>query len=340
MKEKVKALTDQALREIGESKTQSALNDIRVRVLGKSGELTALLRNMKDLSPEERPEAGKIVNEAREKLEEAIAARLKTLDEETLNKRLKEERIDITIDEKTPQMGGYHPLTIVRNKIVDFFTSLGCIIADSPEIETDYYNFEALNIPADHPAREMQDTFFVTDNILLRSQTSAGQIRTMEKIKPPLKMLSPGRVFRADEVDATHSPVFHQIEGLVVDKGITLCDLKGTLDLFAKQFFGAQTKTRFRPSYFPFTEPSVEVDASCARCGGTGCNVCKGTGWIEILGAGMVNRNVLVNCGIDPDEYTGFAFGVGLDRITNLIYGISDLRTVFENDIRFLKQFN
>ena len=340
MKEKVKALTDKALREIGGSETQAALNDVRVRVLGKGGELTALLRNMKDLAPEERPEAGKIVNEAREALEAAIAARQKALDEETLGRRLKEEKIDITIDGKAPQMGGYHPLTLVRNKIVDFFTSLGFIIADSPEIETDYYNFEALNIPADHPAREMQDTFFITDKILLRSQTSAGQIRTMEKIKPPLKMLSPGRVFRADEVDATHSPVFHQIEGLVVDKGITLCDLKGTLDLFAKQFFGEQTKTRFRPSYFPFTEPSVEVDASCARCGGSGCSACKGTGWIEILGAGMVNRAVLAGCGIDPDEYTGFAFGVGLDRITNLIFGISDLRTVFENDIRFLKQFN
>lgn len=316
------------------------LNEIRVKVLGKNGELTALLKGMKDLPPEQRPQAGKIVNVARESLEKSIAARQSVLEKQELDRRLLAEKIDISIDMPGQRTGGFHPLTIVRNKIVDFFASLGFVIADSPEIETDYYNFEALNIPADHPAREMQDTFFINETILLRSQTSAGQIRMMEKVKPPLKMISPGRVFRADEADATHTPVFHQVEGLVVDKGITMCDLKGILDLFAKNFFSSSTKTRFRPSYFPFTEPSVEVDASCSRCGGKGCNVCKGTGWIEIMGAGMVNRNVLTNCGIDPDEYTGFAFGGGLDRITNIIYGITDARIPFENDVRFLKQFN
>lgn len=339
MEESVKKLTDQTLKKISECNTTAELNDVRVSVLGKSGELTALLKSMKDLPPEQRPQAGKIVNVARETLEKAIAARQAELNNQALLKKLREEKIDISIDLKK-QTGGLHPLTHIRNRVVEFFSSLGFVIADSPEIETDYYNFEALNIPADHPAREMQDTFFVTDKILLRSQTSAGQIRLMEKVKPPIKMLSPGRVFRADESDATHSPVFHQVEGLVVDKGITMCDLKGILDLFARNFFGESTKIRFRPSYFPFTEPSVEVDASCHRCGGKGCNVCKGTGWIEILGAGMVNRNVLANCGIDPDEYTGYAFGAGLDRIMTIVYGINDLRIPFENDVRFLKQFN
>ncbi len=340
MKESVNKLTETSVNRIAACDTISDLNDIRVKILGKNGELTAILKGMKDIPPEKRPEAGKIVNEAREKLEQAITSRQKALEDAELERRLACEKIDISINTNTLPVGGLHPLTIVRNRIVDFFSSLGFIVADSPEIETDYYNFEALNIPKDHPAREMQDTFFITENILLRSQTSAGQIRMMEKVKPPLKMISPGRVFRADEVDATHSPVFHQVEGLVVDKGITMCDLKGMLDLFAKKFFGESTKTRFRPSYFPFTEPSVEVDASCSQCGGKGCRVCKGTGWIEILGAGMVNRNVLNNCGINPDEYTGFAFGAGLDRITNIIYGINDLRTFFENDVRFLKQFD
>lgn len=340
MEESVKKLTEETAAQIDACGSAAQLNEIRVKVLGKNGELTALLKSMKDLPPEKRPEAGKIVNAARQTLESAIIARQADLEKAELEQRLQAEKIDITIDRPLPYTGGYYPLTLVRNRIVDFFVSLGFVVADSPEIETDYYNFEALNIPADHPAREMQDTFFVTDSILLRSQTSAGQIRMMEKVKPPLKMISPGRVFRADEADATHTPVFHQVEGLVVDQGITMCDLKGILDLFAQKFFSRDTKTRFRPSYFPFTEPSVEVDASCSQCGGKGCNVCKGTGWIEIMGAGMVNRNVLRNCGIDPDEYTGFAFGCGLDRITNIIYGITDARIPFENDVRFLKQFN
>ena len=340
MEESVKKLTAETIASISACKTVSELNDVRVKTLGKSGALTALLKGMKDVPPEKRPAAGKIVNDARETLEQAVSERQKALENEELLRKLNEERIDITIDSPLKNRGGLHPLSIMRNRIEEFFCSLGFVIADSPEIETDYYNFEALNIPADHPAREMQDTFFITENILLRSQTSSGQIRMMEKVKPPIKMLSPGRVFRSDEADATHSPVFHQVEGLVVDKGITMCDLKGILDLFAKKFFSNETKTRFRPSYFPFTEPSVEVDASCGKCGGKGCNVCKGTGWIEIMGAGMVNRNVLKNCGINPDEYTGFAFGCGLDRITNIIYGISDARIPFENDLRFLKQFN
>lgn len=339
MEESVKALTQNTLAAIAAAQSVSALEEVRVKVLGKNGELTALLKSMKDIPPERRPEAGKIVNVARAELEQAIAAKSAALKNAELDRKLREEKIDITIEGAAPQIGGLHPISIMRQRIEDFFSSLGFVVADSPEIETDYYNFEALNIPADHPAREMQDTFYVAPGILLRSQTSAGQIRMMEKVKPPIKMISPGRVFRSDEVDATHSPVFHQVEGLVVDKGITMCDLKGILDLFARTFFHADTKTRFRPSYFPFTEPSVEVDVTCSRCGGKGCRVCKGTGWIEILGAGLVNRNVLSGCGIDPDEYTGLAFGVGLDRITNIIYGINDLRTMFENDVRFLAQF-
>ena len=339
MEESVKQLTEHTLAAVSACETPGELNELRIKVLGKSGELTAILKGMKDLPPEKRPEAGKIVNVARETIEKAVSEKQQSLAKSELEKRMQSEKIDVSIDE-THTAGGLHPVTIVRDRIVDFFSSLGFMVAETPEIETDYYNFEALNVPADHPAREMQDTFFITDKILLRSQTSAGQIRVMEKIKPPIKMVSPGRVFRADDADATHSPVFHQLEGLVVDKGVTMCDLKGVLELFARKFFGNDTKIRFRPSYFPFTEPSVEVDASCSQCGGKGCRVCKGTGWIEILGAGMVNRNVLMGCGIDPDEYTGFAFGVGLDRITSIIYGINSLRTMFENDVRFLKQFN
>ncbi len=338
MKQQIEKLTASCIRQIKAASTRKVLTDIKVGVLGKSGELTALLRNLKDLPCEQRPEAGKLVNEAREKLEAAFAEKFEVLHKEEVAAKLASERIDITIDRPYHDVGCLHPLNKVKNEIVDFFVSLGFIVTDSPEIETDYYNFEALNTPADHPARDVQDTFYINDHILLRSQTSTGQIRTMEKVKPPIKMISPGRVYRADDLDATHSPMFHQIEGLVVDKHITMCDLKGILDMFAKHFFDEKCKTRFRPSYFPFTEPSVEVDVSCNHCHGNGCRVCKGTGWIEILGAGMVNRNVLTNCGINPDEYTGFAFGMGLERITNIIYK-TDMRAIFENDIRFLKQF-
>lgn len=338
MEEQIKKLTDSCILQINDCQNQKALSEIKVKILGKNGELTALLRNLKDLSAEDRPKAGKWVNDAREILEKKFDEKFSALYREETAKKLAAEKIDITIDKRYRDVGSLHPLNTVKNKIIDFFVSLGFIVTESPEIETDYYNFEALNTPYDHPARDMQDTFYITDHILLRSQTSAGQIRTMEKVKPPIKMISPGRVYRSDDLDATHSPMFHQIEGLVVDKNITMCDLKGILDMFAQHVFGEECKTRLRPSYFPFTEPSVEVDATCNHCHGSGCRVCKGTGWIEILGAGMVNRNVLINCGINPDEYTGFAFGMGLDRVTSIIHK-TDMRAVFENDIRFLKQF-
>lgn len=338
MEEAIKTLTQSCLEQIENAQCQKVLNEVKVKVLGKNGELTALLRNLKDLPADQRPLAGKWVNEARELLESKFDEKFSALYREETAKKLSGEKIDITIDKSCRDVGCLHPLNQVKNKIIDFFLSLGFIVTQSPEIETDYYNFEALNTPYDHPARDMQDTFYITDHILLRSQTSTGQIRTMEKVKPPIKMISPGRVYRSDDLDATHSPMFHQIEGLVVDKNITMCDLKGILDMFAQHFFGEACKTRFRPSYFPFTEPSVEVDATCNHCHGSGCRVCKGTGWIEILGAGMVNRNVLKNCGINPDEYTGFAFGMGLDRVTNIIHK-TDMRAVFENDVRFLKQF-
>ena len=340
MKEKLKDITARALLAIENADNNKDLAQVKVEILGKSGELTSVLRNMKDLSPEERPLAGKLVNEARVEIEQAFDKKFKYLHDKELSEKLEAEKIDITIEGSDKKIGGLHPLTQMQNEVIDFFTSLGFAVLDSPEIETDYYNFKALNVPDNHPARDMQDTFYITDSILLRTQTSAGQIRYMEDKKPPLKMINIGRVFRSDDVDATHSPVFHQIEGLVVDKHITMCDLKGILAKFAQRFFGEKTQIRFRPSYFPFTEPSVEVDASCPYCGGKGCRVCKGTGWIEILGAGIVNRNVLSTCGIDPDEYTGFAFGIGLDRITTICHGINDMRLEFENDIRFLKQFS
>ena len=340
MEDKIKIIVDEAVQAIESAQSQKDLNDVKVVYLGKSGKISLLMRDLKDIPKEQKPAFGKMVNDARVEVENIFTEKFDLLYKKELKAKLESEKIDITIDKENTKIGNLHPLTIVRRRVEDYFASMGFIIVDSPEIETDYYNFEALNTPEDHPARDMQDTFYVTDHILLRSQTSAGQIRTMEKIKPPIKMITVGRVFRSDDIDATHSPVFHQIEGLVVDKNITMCDLKGMLDAFAKHFFGNSTQTRFRPSYFPFTEPSVEVDASCPHCHGKGCRVCKGTGWIEILGAGMVNRNVLTNCKIDPDEFTGFAFGVGLDRITTIMHGISDMRVEFENDVRFLKQFN
>lgn len=318
--------------------TMSDIQNIRVKFLGKNGELTAALKELKNIEPAERGAYGKRLNDVKTVFEETLSELEARFSKQELDTKLKTERIDISIDSPILR-GNIHPETRVTNDIIDIFLGLGFSVYDGREIETDYYNFEALNLPADHPAREMQDTFYITDKILLRTQTSTTQVRIMETSKPPIKMLNPGRVYRSDAPDATHSPMFHQIEGLVVDKNITLCDLKGVLDLFAKKFFGEQTKTRMRPSFFPFTEPSVEIDATCGICGGKGCNVCKGTGWLEILGAGMVNRRVLKNCGIDPDLYSGFAFGIGVDRTTNIKYGITDMRMVFENDIRFLKQF-
>ncbi len=338
MEQKISKLKNEVKAKIASISSAKELTDLKVEVLGKNGELTLILRGLKDLSESERPIVGKIVNEARVELEALFNEKFSALERKELDEKLLKEKVDITVD-KNYTLGKVHPLNAIKRKVIDFFVSMGFIVTDSPEIETQYYNFDMLNIPADHPAREMQDTFFITDDILLRTQTSAGQIRTMEKTKPPIKMISPGRVFRSDEADATHTPCFHQLEGLVVDKGITMCDLKGILASFAKHFFSKETKIRFRPSHFPFTEPSVEVDVSCVHCGGEGCNVCKHTGWIEILGAGMVNRKVLSGCGIDPDVYTGFAFGIGLDRITAIIHGINDARVPFEGDIRFLKQF-
>ena len=291
------------------------------------------------LSAEERPVIGQLANEVRADIDAAIADAKKRLEADALNQKLAAEKLDITMPGKSGKIGGLHPINTVLNDMIDIFQSMGFDVVDGPEVETDYYNFEALNVPADHPARDMQDTFYLSDNLLLRTQTSAAQIRTMKTRKPPIRIVCPGRVFRADEVDATHSPVFHQMEGLVVDKGVTMCDLLGVLEKFAHEIYGPETKVKFRPSFFPFTEPSVEVDVSCSECGGKGCRVCKGTGWIEILGAGMVHPNVLRACDIDPEVYSGFAFGIGLDRLTTTRYKISDIRLLFENDIRFLEQF-
>lgn len=338
MQEKLELLAAKTAERIKKAASAKEINELRVEVLGKNGELTLLLKGLKDVSEAERPFIGKLINETRSAIEQQISQAASVFEKQELNRKLLSERIDITID-KPHEYGKLHPLNVIRQKAIDFFVSMGFTVAESPEIEYTKYNFDMLNIPEDHPARAPQDTFFITDNILLRTQTSAGQVRVMEKYKPPIKMISPGRVFRSDEADATHTPCFHQLEGLVVDKGITMCDLKGILGAFARNFFSQETKVRFRPSYFPFTEPSVEVDLSCVHCGGKGCNVCKGTGYIEILGAGMVNRKVLQGCNIDPDEYTGFAFGMGLDRITALIHGINDARVPFEGDICFLKQF-
>lgn len=334
--DKVLVSTKSALMSVD---SEVGLNEIRISVLGKSGTLTSILKQLKDVSQEDRPMVGKAVNDVRAEIEKLLENRGKELHQKALSEKLENEKIDITIDKKSTLQGGLHPLYKVKKLITDYFANKGFMLVDSPEIETDYYNFQALNTPEDHPARDTQDTFYITDNILLRTQTSAGQIRTMEEVKPPIKIVSFGKVYRFDEIDATHSAVFHQLEGLAVDKGITMCDLKGILSDFAKYFFGKDTKTRFRPSFFPFTEPSVEVDATCPSCKGSGCRMCKGTGWMEILGAGMVNRNVLTNCNIDPDVYTGFAFGIGIDRVSLIVHSINDLRNVYENDVRFLKQF-
>ena len=340
MKEQLEALRMEALQELENTETLKDLEEFRVRFMGKKGSLTALLKGMGSLPAEERPKMGQLVNELRQQLETALSERATALQAEQQAKKLKEEKLDVTMPGTKSAHGGLHPLNVVLNDMIDIFQSMGFDVVDGPEVETDHYNFEALNVPADHPARDMQDTFYLAENILLRTQTSAAQIRTMEQRTPPIRIICPGRVFRADEVDATHSPVFHQIEGLVVDKGITMCDLKGVLEQFAHEIYGPDTKVKFRPSFFPFTEPSVEVDVSCSECGGKGCRVCKGGGWIEILGAGMVHPRVLQSCGIDPEEYTGFAFGIGLDRLTTTRYKISDIRLLFENDKRFLQQFD
>ena len=339
MKEQLSAILADAKNQVANSQNETEIEAIRVKYLGKKGELTAILKQMGSLSPEERPKMGALVNEAKQELEELISVKKNELKSAEQQKKLAEETIDITLPHKEIKPGKLHPLNTVLDDMINIFQSMGFDVVDGPEVETDHYNFECLNVPADHPARDMHDSFYLAENLLLRTQTSAAQIRTMENRKPPIRVICPGRVFRADEVDATHSPVFHQIEGLVVDKGITMCDLKGVLEEFAHEIYGSDTKVKFRPSFFPFTEPSVEVDVTCSECGGKGCRVCKGSGWIEILGAGMVHPNVLRSCGIDPEEYSGFAFGIGLDRLTTTRYKISDIRLLFENDKRFLDQF-
>ena len=338
MQEKISNIKALAINDINLAKDLKELFDVKVKYLGKNGSVTELMKGMKDIPKEDRPQFGKIVNDLRVEIENEFNAREVVLKEEERLKTFEKEAIDITLPGKSNEIGSLHPITLVKNELINAFLGLGFEIFEGPEIEEDYYNFKMLNIPEDHPARDMQDTFYFNPNILLRTQTSAGQVRVMLDKKPPIKVLSPGKVYRSDD-DASHSPMFHQMEGLVVDKGITLCDLKGTLDEFVKIIFGKDTKTRLRPSYFPFTESSVEVDVSCSECHGKGCKLCKGTGWIEILGAGIVNKKVLEGCGIDPEVYSGYAFGMGIERIAILKYKIPDIRLFFENDVRFLKQF-
>ena len=339
MKEKLEAIRAAALSALESADVEQDIESLRVKFLGKKGELTAILKQMGGLSPEERPQMGQLVNEAKQELENRIAEKKQDIKAKAAELKLQAETIDITLPGKVTRKGSLHPLSIVTDDMIDIFRSMGFDVVDGPEVETDHYCFECLNVPADHPARDMQDTFYLGKDLLLRTQTSAAQIRTMENRKPPIRVVCPGRVFRADEVDATHSPVFHQMEGLVVDKGITMCDLKGVLEQFAREIYGPETKVKFRPSFFPFTEPSAEVDLTCANCKGAGCRMCKGTGWIEVLGAGMVNPHVLEMCGIDPKKYSGFAFGMGVERIALLKHNIPNLRYLYENDLRFLTQY-
>ena len=339
MKEKLQSIKEQALSKIAEAQDINLLNDIKVSILGKKGELTQVLKSMKDVAPEDRPKVGQMVNETRANIEAKLEEKMKSINSAMRAEKMKRETIDVTLPGVKKIAGHSHPTQLALEDLERVFIGMGYEIVSGPEIEYDKYNFELLNIPANHPAKDEQDTFYITKDILLRTQTSPVQARIMEQGKLPIRILSPGRVFRSDEVDATHSPSFHQVEGLVVDKGITMADLKGTLDQFAKEFFGEKTKTKFRPHHFPFTEPSAEVDITCFKCGGKGCRVCKGSGWIEILGCGMVHPHVLEMCGIDPEEYSGFAFGIGLERITLLKYEIDDMRLLYENDTRFLNQF-
>ncbi|MBQ3379768.1 MAG: phenylalanine--tRNA ligase subunit alpha [Clostridia bacterium] len=339
MKEKLLSMHEKVKSDLEKVKTASELENIRINYLGKKGELTAILRQMGQLSAEERPVMGKIANEVRAKIEADIEEKKAKLSAFLIEQRLKSETIDVTMPGRVHAIGKKNPLTQVLDELYDIFLGMGFSIATGPEVEYTYYNFDALNIPSDHPSRDVADTFYITDKIVLRTQTSPVQIRTMENMKPPIKIIAPGRVYRSDAVDATHSPVFHQIEGLVVDKGVTMADLKGTLEVFAKSLYGDDTAVRFRPHNFPFTEPSAEMDIRCFACGGKGCSLCKNEGWIEILGSGMVHPNVLRNCGLDPEEYSGFAFGIGLERIVMRKYNINDLRLFYENDLRFLNQF-
>lgn len=337
MKELLKRIQENAQAQLDAA--DADLEQIRVKFLGKKGELTAVLRGMGGLSAEERPVIGQLANEVRANIEAALNKKAAERKEKALQMKLEAEKLDVTMPGTAPKMGHNHPLTLVQRQMEDIFLGMGFTIAEGPEVEYDYYNFQALNIPENHPARDTQDTFYITDKVLLRSQTSPVQARVMEKQQPPIRIISPGRVYRSDAVDATHSPLFHQMEGLVVDRDITMGDLKGTLEIFAKAMFGEETRIRFRPHHFPFTEPSAEVDVSCFICGGKGCRFCKNEGWIEILGAGMVHPNVLRNCDIDPEKYSGFAFGLGIERVVLLKYHINDMRMLYENDVRFIEQF-
>lgn len=339
MKEKLQAIMESALKQIEEAVDSEKLNDARVSFLGKKGELTQVLKSLKDVAPEDRPKVGQLVNEARETIEKRLDERKKEFDKKLLDLKLATETIDVTLPAKKPMIGHRHPNTIALDEVKKIFIGMGYQVVDGPEVEFDYYNFEALNIPANHPAKDEQDTFYINDKLLLRTQTSSVQVHVMEKQKPPIRIIAPGRVFRSDEVDATHSPSFHQVEGLVIDKNVTFADLKGTLAEFARRIFGEDTKVKFRPHHFPFTEPSAEMDVSCFKCGGKGCRFCKNEGWIEILGCGMVHPHVLEMRGIDSKEYQGFAFGIGLERIALLKYEVDDMRLLYENDVRFLRQF-
>ena len=339
MKEKLKNIRNEALKAIEQADTLEKLNDVRIRHLGKKGELTAVLKSMKDVAPQDRPKVGQMVNETREAIEKILEDSRVKLERSIRERQMKKEVIDVTLPSKKNMVGHRHPNTIALEEVERIFVGMGYEVVEGPEVEYDLYNFETLNIPDGHPAKDEQDTFYINKEIVLRTQTSPVQARVMEQGKLPIRMIAPGRVFRSDEVDATHSPSFHQIEGLVIDRNVSFADLKGTLEVFAKELFGSETKTKFRPHHFPFTEPSAEVDVSCFKCGGKGCRFCKGSGWIEILGCGMVHPHVLEMCGIDPEEYSGFAFGVGLERIALLKYEIDDMRLLYENDIRFLKQF-
>ena len=340
MKEQLEAIRQKALNELENAASIQDIEAVRIKFLGKKGELTGILKQMGKLSAEERPVVGQLANVIRSEIEAKIEEDSKSIARKLQAEKLKAEKIDVTLPGKAKVLGSRHPLTVVLDDIKDIFIGMGFDIVDGPEVEKDYYNFEALNIPKDHPARDTQDTFYINENIVLRTQTSPVQVRVMEKQQPPIRIISPGRVFRSDAVDATHSPLFHQIEGLVVDKGVSFADLKGTLEIFIKQLYGEDSVVRFRPHHFPFTEPSAEVDVQCFNCHGEGCPLCKGEGWIEILGCGMVHPKVLETCNIDPEVYSGFAFGLGLERIAMRRYNINDLRLFFENDVRFLKQFD
>ncbi len=339
MKDQLQKIKEQALSQIEACREIKEIDDLRVKVLGKKGELTAILKQMGKLSAEERPVIGQLANEVREKLESSISEKLASLKAKAVEMKLAAETVDVTMPGTKHEQGRRHPLNTVLEEMKDIFRGMGYTVVDGPEVEETKYVFDMLNTDEGHPARDPQDTFYITDKILLRTQTSSVQIRTMLKEKPPIAIISPGRVYRSDAVDGTHSPIFHQCEGLVIDKKITFGDLKGTLEMWAKRLYGDNVKLRFRPHHFPYTEPSAEVDLQCFKCGGKGCSLCKGEGWIEMLGSGMVHPQVLINCGIDPEEYTGFAFGIGLERITMMRYAIDDMRLLYENDSRFLSQF-